>query len=199
MSAFSPWPVKTDLRNSSWRTRNEKGTLRTLKCVSLSQQPCTSSIPSSAGVSLPASKCAPGKRPTSIHPAHQPQAHTHRIPGAPGHQQPLCIVLTKFKLLLKDLLALPLCYDILTHLGLRLPTRTSLAQPPWFPASIYKHSWEIILFPEVCIDYPTRSHYRPKELSRSPGLVSGPESESLFLCLLHLYLHTGAWGGSRNS
>lgn len=167
----------------------------------LASNPASQAFPHLPGVSLPASKCPPGRRPTSIHPScpPAPQAHTHRIPRAPGHQQPLCIVLTKFKLLLKDLLALPLCYDILTHLGLRLPTRTSLAQPPWFPASICKHSWEIILFPEVCIDYPTRSHYRPKEPSRSLGLVSGPESESLFLCLLHLYLHTGAWGGSRNS
>lgn len=87
-----------------------------------------------------------------------PRAHTHDIPQAPGHQQLLCLVLTKFKLLLKDFLALLLCYDILTHLDLRLPTWRFLAWPPWFPARVCKHGWEKILFSEVCVDYPTRSN-----------------------------------------
>ena len=52
-----------------------------------------------------------------------------------------------------------------------------------FPARVYKHTWEKVLFPEVCLDYPTRSNYRPKEASSSLVPVRGPESESLLLCL----------------
>lgn len=35
----------------------------------------------------------------------------------------------------------------------------------------------------MCLDYPTRSNYRPKEASSSLVPVRGPESHSLLLCL----------------
>lgn len=103
-------------------------------------------------------------------------------------------MLTKFKLLLEDFLALLLCYDILTHLDLRLPTWSLLARPPGFPARVYKRGWEKVLFPEVGMDYPTRTNYRTKEASNPRALVSGPESESLLWVSRRCHLHPGLWG-----
>lgn len=111
-----------------------------VEIASLHWQPCNNRVSSSACLLLPASKCHLGRGPTPICPP-TPLAHTHRIPQAGGHQQLLCIVLTKFKLLLKDLLALLLCYDISTHLDLRLPTWRLLAWPSVVSSQRLQHSW----------------------------------------------------------
>lgn len=119
------------------------------------------------------------------HPSHPPGpwAHTHPTFHKPGHQQLLCAVLTKFSWPLKDLIAILVCSNTLTHLDQRLPTGRFLAWLVGFPASIYRHSWGKSLSPEVCMDYRIRRNYRTKETFSSLVLDSGPKSKSL-LCLL---------------
>lgn len=127
---------KMNLRKPSWRTRSGEGLPPTLTSCPFTGSHVRTGFLLLPGLLLPASKCHPGRGPTPICPP-RPLAHTHHIPPAWGHQQLLCIVLTKFKLLLKDLLALLLCYDISTHLDLRLPTWRLLAWSSWCPASVY--------------------------------------------------------------
>lgn len=107
--------------------------------VSCKQRISSSALSIICGLSMSVSKSL-GSGHIDTAPAPTPCAHPHCMPQALNLQQLHCVVLTKFKLLLKYPLALFLCYNILTCLDLRWLMWRFLARPPWFPANICKYS-----------------------------------------------------------